>query len=329
MCVRIAIGCFALCLIASPPVRAGDDAWPATSGSSEEFQVSALQEAAATASGGDLTTQQAAVQPTSGQVPADYCLVWQDEFNELTLDAQGRWSSYFRLWNTRHLAGNNDEGVKLHDGTVLASGATVGAALRQDGRWGDRKHFLHETSGGTLKLRSFPVSAEMRPQVWGFPYVASMISGDLAPGQVYGYWEIRARINTIGTGHHLAYWLLPTDGAWPPEVDILEVVGPQPKTFTANLHLPAGQEKPGMTFYQEPPTADGFHTFGFEWTPTNMRWLIDGKVIRSHANYLPSKPLYPLLSWEIGSNWPGDPNQTTPWPAEVEIDYVRVYKKRP
>ena len=113
------------------------------------------------------------------------------------------------------------------------------------------------------------------------------------------------------------------------EVDIFEVVGPKPTEFTANLHLPAGQAKPGMTFYQEPPTADGFHIFGFEWTPTDMRWLIDGKVIRTHANYLPSKPLHPLISWEIGSSWPGKPNQTTPWPAEAEIDYIRVYKKRP
>lgn len=317
MFVRIAIGCFALCLIASPPLSAG------------ESQVSALQEAAATASGSGLATQQGASQQTPGHVPADYCLVWQDEFNELTLDARAPWSSYFRIYNVRHLAGNSDDGVKLHDDMVLPNGTTVATALRQDGRWGNRKHFLHDPSDGTLKMRAFPLSAEMRPQFWGFPYVASMISADLAPGQVYGYWEIRARVNAIGPGHHLAFWLLPDDGAWPPEVDIFEVVGPQPKTFAANLHLPAGQQKPDMTFYSEPPTPDGFHTFGFEWTPTNMRWLIDGKVIRSHANYLPNKPLHTLLSWEIASKWPGDPNQTTPWPAEVEIDYVRVYKKRP
>lgn len=328
MFARMAIGCFVSCLFASPLAYAaggaGSTASPAPAAptiAQQEAQVAAADIAAG--------NPQKETRLKEGSPPAGYCLVWEDEFNELALDARPPWSSYYRYWNTRHLAGNGDQGVKLHDDMVLANGATVATALRQDGRWGDRKHFLHEPSSGTLKLRAFPLSAEMRPQFWGFPYVASMISGDLAPGQVYGYWEIRARINAIGPGQHLAYWLLPTDGSWPPEVDILEVVGPQPKTFTANLHLPAGQEKPGMTFYQEPSTADGFHIFGFEWTSTDMRWLIDGKVIRTHANYLPSKPLYPLLSWDIDSNWPGKPDQTTPWPGEVEIDYVRVYKKRP
>lgn len=315
---RMAIGCFVLCLIASPPGRAGEDAPPTSAGGSGEWQVGALQQAGSVAP----TTEQA-------KGPASYCLVWQDEFNELALDGRPPWSSYFRRWNTRYLAGNGDQGVKVHDDMMLAGGKTVASALRQDGRWGDRKHFLHDPSGGTLKMRAFPLSEEMRPQFWGFPYVASMISADLSPGQVYGYWEIRARINAIGPGHHLAFWLLPDDGKWPPEVDILEVVGPKPKTFSANLHLPAGQEKPAMTFYPEPPSADGFHVFAFEWTPTNTRWLVDGKVIRSHPNYLPNKPMYALLSWDIDSKWPGKPDATTPWPAEVEIDYIRVYKKRP
>lgn len=328
MFARMAIGCFVSCLFASPLAHAAGSAGD-TASLAPAAPTIAQQEAQVAAAGVAAGNPQKEARLKEGSAPPGYCLVWGDEFNELALDARPPWSSYFRSWNTRHLAGNGDEGVKLHDDMVLANGATVGTALRQDGRWGNRTRFLHDPSQGTLKLRAFPVSEELRPQVWGFPYVASMISADLAPGQVYGYWEIRARINAIGPGHHLAFWLLPDDGSWPPEVDIFEVVGPKPTEFSANLHLPAGQAKPGMTFYQEPPTPDGFHTFAFEWTPTTMRWLIDGKVIRSHANYLPAKPLHPLISWEIGSNWPGKPDQTTPWPAEAEIDYIRVYKKRP
>lgn len=327
MSVRMAVGCLVFCLLDATPARAAGDGGDAASGALGK--PSAAREEVQFATAGVAGNPQKNASARQGPVLPGYRFVWEDEFNDLALDRGPPWSSYFRIYNVRHLKGNEDEGIKLHDDMVLLNGTTAATALRQDGRWGNLNRFLHDPSQGTLKLRAFPLSADMRPRFWGFPYVASMISADLAPGQVYGYWEIRARINAIGAGHHLAFWLLPDDGSWPPEVDIFEVVGPKPTEFTANLHLPAGQEKPAMTFYPEPPTPDGFHTFGFEWTPTTMRWLIDGKIIRSHANYLPNKPLHPLISWEIGSRWPGDPNETTPWPAEAEIDYIRVYKKFP
>jgi hypothetical protein len=268
--------------------------------------------------------------PLTSYVPSGYSLGWQDEFSTLNLDedsANPRWSSFFVKWGVRHMAGNGDEGIKVADETTLVSGRKAGEALRLDGRWGEKPRYLHEPSGGTLKLRAYPLTDEMRPEFWGFPYVASMISAALAPGQLYGYWEIRARIGAIGKGQHLALWLLPDDGSWPPEIDILEIVGTNSKQFTANIHVPGGEAAPPMTFYPEPASADGFHVFGFEWTPSMMRWTVDGKVVREHQNYFSDKRLYLLTSWEIGSNWPGKPDASTPWPAEVEIDYVRVYAK--
>jgi beta-glucanase (GH16 family) len=153
-----------------------------------------------------------------------------------------------------------------------------------------------------------------------------MISADLMPGQCYGYWEIRARINAIGKGQHLAFWLLPDDASWPPEFDILEVVGTNSTQFTANITT--NGTPPPMTFYQKPVSrANGFYVFGFEWTPSTMRWTVDGSVVREHSNLIADKSLYMLISWEVGSAWPGSPDGTSPWPAEVEIDYVRVYAK--
>lgn len=262
----------------------------------------------------------------ANRVPSGFTLAWQDDFvTPFAIDADpSRWSSYFRKWNVRFLAGNGDEGVKVHDDMIIASGRTAADALRSDGRWGSREHYLHEVSNGTLKLRAFPLAENMRSEFWGFPYVASMISGDRLPGDSYGYWEIRARINAIGKGQHLAFWLLPDDGSWPPEVDLLEVVGTNPKQYSANLHLPDGESAPPMTFYSEPKNT--FHTIGFQWTPTLMRWTLDGKVVREHENYVIGRPFYILVSWEIGSYWPGKPDATTPWPAEAEIDYIRVYK---
>jgi beta-glucanase (GH16 family) len=37
-------------------------------------------------------------------------------------------------------------------------------------------------------------------------------------------------------------------------------------------------------------------------------------------------PFYFLLNLAVGGDWPGPPNGTTPSPAEMVVDYVRVYK---
>jgi hypothetical protein len=60
-----------------------------------------------------------------------------------------------------------------------------------------------------------------------------------------------------------------------------------------------------------------------------MRWTVDGKTVREHENLYGDVRLYFLVSWEIGGKWPGMPTGNTPWPGEVEIDYVRLYEKVP
>ncbi len=32
-----------------------------------------------------------------------------------------------------------------------------------------------------------------------------------------------------------------------------------------------------------------------------------------------------ILNLAIGGNWPGPPDNTTPWPSEMLVDYVRIY----
>ena len=265
---------------------------------------------------------------TSG-APGGYRLVFQDDFSSLDIAANkgdvAVWSTMFTRWNVRYLAGNNDKGVKVADDTLLPSGRTAGAAMRASGAFGNRQNYLIEASNGTLKLRAYPLPSSLQPEFWNFPYVASMINADQLPGLQYGYWEIRARINAIGRGQHLAFWLLPDDGSWPPEVDMLEVVGTKPHQFSANTHAVSGQFCAPMTFYSEPASTTGFHTYGFLWTGSMTRWTIDGKVVRQDSNCIGSQRMHLLVSWEIGSNWPGLPDSTTPWPAEVELDYVKAY----
>lgn len=264
---------------------------------------------------------------SNGHVPTGYELVWSDEFNQLDLGNQAnKWLPYWGAWNVRHLADNEDKGVKYADYETLPGGGGAGEMLQQAGQWGTGP-FLHEVSGGTLKLRCFPVPATMRSRV-GFPYIGSMISGERLPAQRQGYWETRLRLTRIGRGLHFAVWLLNNKAEWPPEIDIVEMVGQHPERFSANTHV-KNATPPPITFYNAPNGAAGWHVFGFEWTDQYMRWTVDGIKVREHGALFTNDELYILFSWEIGSKWPGLPDGTTPWPGEAEIDYVRLYRRAP
>ena len=159
--------------------------------------------------------------------PAGYKLAWNDEFDALSLGGKGsgaRWLPYFARWNVRHLAGNNDRAVKMADFEPTANGVKAGDVLRQAGIDPKRSTYLHEVRNGALALRAYQVPTNLRSRFWGFPYVAGMISGEGQYAQRYGYWEVRLRLENVGQGLHFAVWLLPTDGSWPPEIDLLEVV---------------------------------------------------------------------------------------------------------
>lgn len=40
-------------------------------------------------------------------------------------------------------------------------------------------------------------------------------------------------------------------------------------------------------------------------------------------------PFYLILNLAVGGNWPGYPDQTTAFPAEMKVDYIRVYEADP
>lgn len=38
------------------------------------------------------------------------------------------------------------------------------------------------------------------------------------------------------------------------------------------------------------------------------------------------EPFYILLNLAVGGNWPGSPDGTTPFPAELQVDWVKVFR---
>jgi beta-glucanase (GH16 family) len=38
-----------------------------------------------------------------------------------------------------------------------------------------------------------------------------------------------------------------------------------------------------------------------------------------------NQPFFLILNLAVGGSWPGAPNATTPFPAKMLVDWVRVY----
>ena len=64
-----------------------------------------------------------------------------------------------------------------------------------------------------------------------------------------------------------------------------------------------------------------------------MTWLVDNNPYYSVniTNGIGNKeefhlPFFILLNIAVGGNWPGSPSTSTIFPAEMQIDYIRVYK---
>jgi beta-glucanase (GH16 family) len=155
----------------------------------------------------------------------------------------------------------------------------------------------------------------------------------------YGTLEASIQV-PAGQGLWPAFWALGSDYpsvGWPQcgEIDVMENLGQDPFTVYGSIHGPDGTGSYGYTTpYRSPVSlASGFHTYAVTWSPTSISYSVDGVT---YATYTPStlksgqqwvfdQPFYLLLNLAVGGSWPGSPSSSTPFPATMLLDWVRVY----
>jgi beta-glucanase (GH16 family) len=165
------------------------------------------------------------------------------------------------------------------------------------------------------------------------PHVHDYVSGALNSypfGQTYGYFEMSARVPS-GRGLWPAFWLLPMDRKWPPEIDVMEVLGNDPTTVYTTLH--SRRLDHGSYHIHSTKSADlsaDFHLFGVDWGPDNVRFYLDRQLVFSqitpddwHA------PFYLLANLAVGGpkSWPGAPDANTQFPAHFRIAAIRAWQR--
>jgi beta-glucanase (GH16 family) len=160
-------------------------------------------------------------------------------------------------------------------------------------------------------------------------YSSGLISTHKSFATEFGRFEIRCKLPR-GKGLWPAFWLLPPDTSWPPEIDVFEALGDSPETVHMTSHWSDnGEHRSSGAEYTGPDFSDGFHTFAMEWSATSIVWFVDGVQRHKVENHSPRGPMYLLANMAVGGDWPGAPDATTAFPAAFEIDYIRAFKSEP
>lgn len=124
-------------------------------------------------------------------------------------------------------------------------------------------------------------------------YMAGRFNSNGKYAPTYGYFETRMHL-VKPNGYQMAFWMMPegngmktatgadgtaNDGA---EIDIVE--GNKLDAYSLGLHWD-GYAKPahksnGALVKTPNIHDDEYHVFGFEWTPTHLKFYYDGKLVR-------------------------------------------------
>ena len=271
----------------------------------------------------------------------DWELVWNDEFDGAEID-RNKWdfdigNGFFDYKSHSWVPGWGNEELQYYTDSLKN-------ALVKDGALHIRaiKESLHCCGYTSARLKTR--------------------NGDGTPifNQLYGRFEFRAKV-PWGKGLWPAIWMLPqsdTYGGWSAsgEIDVMEIHGEEPNKTLGSIHF--GSTYPNRSLVTHTHALSNgnlvsdWHVYAVEWEPGEIRWLFDsehwatlnfwwscsktfngeGVVARRSAdiNLWPApfdQPFYILMNVAVGGNFPGHPNPSTRFPAELVVDYVRVYQR--
>lgn len=232
----------------------------------------------------------------------NYELVWSDEFNGNYLDTN--------TWN--YEIGTGSWG------------------------WGNNEQQYYtdrniKVSNGTMKITA------KREDYGGMKYTSSRITTKNKKNFKYGKIEARIKMPKF-KGVWPAFWMLGANQnsvGWPKcgEIDIMEAINDENLVY-GTLHWFNDPGNNNADSGSSVAVADRteYHVYGVEWTADKLRWYVDGKVYRTMDVSNDSfsevrKEYFVIFNMAIGGQWPGYDIDETAFPATMEVDWVRAYKK--
>ena len=199
--------------------------------------------------------------------------------------------------------------------------------------WGNNELQNYTSHPGNLSVADGMLTISARQNSPG-NYTSARIITNNKVELKYGKIEGRIKVPT-GQGIWPAFWMLGANFesvSWPDcgEIDIMEHVNNEPLTNSA-IHWQNG----GHTYRTNsiPYERNVFHTYGAIWDESSITFTIDDipfwtRTFTASDNSIPifQRDFFFILNIAVGGNWPGNPDGTTVFPANMDVDYIRVYQ---
>jgi beta-glucanase (GH16 family) len=185
---------------------------------------------------------------------------------------------------------------------------------------------------GHLEITAQRTPPDLRSALAGYEFVSGLLTSRPSFTQKHGFFELRARI-PAGKGLWPAFWLLPMDKSWPPEIDVFEVVGSEPEVIAQTTHWkdPQNGARRVSSCRTRLPGADtAFHQYGVLWTPERIVFYLDRLPV-AHFQTPPGldQPMYMLMNLAVGGTMVGPADADTPMPSALAIEWVAAYELEP
>ena len=249
-----------------------------------------------------------------GDTPyGNWNIIWSDEFNGATINTN--------VWTYDTGNGGNNPGwgnSELEYYTSLSNNAYV--------------------SNGYLNI------VAQRQSTNGFNYTSARMKSEGLFSFEYGRIEWRAKLPS-GTGCWPALWMLGTNInsiGWPGcgEIDVMENNGSNSLTVQGSLH--SGSDETAVYNYLGGDSATNFHTYTLDWALDAILFYVDGHLYETQTGWGGStgnpypfpfnQPFFFIMNLAIGGNYVNNPTTTqinagTKFPAQIQVDYVRIYNQ--
>jgi beta-glucanase (GH16 family) len=205
--------------------------------------------------------------------------------------------------------------------------------------WGNNELQYYRSENAWVEGGTLTIEARMQ-SVGNRSYTSARMKTQGKKSFQYGRVDIRALLPK-GQGIWPALWMLGeniTSVGWPAsgEIDIMEMVGGSGKDN--QVHGTLHWEQNGHVYnggsYSLPSGifADQYHVFSIIWDENQIRWLVNdiqfyqmditqNDMAEFHDEF------FFIFNIAVGGNWPGSPDQTTLFPQQMKVDYIRVFQR--
>jgi beta-glucanase (GH16 family) len=234
-----------------------------------------------------------------------------------------------------------DPGLVWDDEFSGPAGAPPGAArwqIESGTRDGTLQRYTQSPSNVSLDGHGHLVITARRSSAGGYTSGAIQTEGRFQT--TYGRLEARIKLPS-GPGLWPAFWAVGSDFdrvGWPRsgEIDVMENFGNDPFKITGSIHGP-WRTPHGYAIHSDKRSpvslAEGFHVYGVIWSPRRITFTFDGvryatvtpASLSRGQQWVFDKPFFLILNLAVGGQWAGSP-KTTPFPASMVVDWIRVYR---